>query len=57
VLGGSGNEGHQQVCSTQNLRCATHGSGDPGRRAGDDGGPAPLSISGEWMWSMINGGI
>jgi hypothetical protein len=34
-----------------------HGSSEVGRRAGDDGGLAPLSISGEWAWSTIGGGI
>jgi hypothetical protein len=38
-----------------NLWHATHGSGDPGRRAGDDG--YAMECSGEWSWSMISGGI
>jgi hypothetical protein len=54
---GSGDKGHQQVYSVWNLWRAVHGSSDPGRRAGDDGGPAPLSIGGEWVWLMIGGGI
>jgi hypothetical protein len=54
---GSGDEGRRQVYSAQNLRCAAHGSSDLGRQIGDDGGPAPLRIGGEWVWSMISGGI
>jgi hypothetical protein len=55
--GGSGDEGHRQVCSTWNLWCIAHGSDDPGRWAGDDGGPTPLSIGSEWARSTIDGGI
>jgi hypothetical protein len=55
--GGSGDEGHRQACSAQNQRHAAHGSGDLGRQAGDDGGPAPLSIDDEWVWPAINSGI
>jgi hypothetical protein len=55
--GGYGDEGHRQACSAWNWRHAAHGSGDPCRLAGNDGGPAPLSIDNEWAWSTISSGI
>jgi hypothetical protein len=42
--GGSRDKGRRQVSSAQNLRRVTHGSSDPSRWAGDDGGPALLNI-------------
>jgi hypothetical protein len=47
--GGSGDEGRRRACSVRNRRCTTHGSGDTGRWASDDGGPAPLGIGDEWV--------
>jgi hypothetical protein len=55
--GGYGDEGHRQACSAWNRRHAAHGSGDPGRQADDDGGPALLSIDNEWAWPTISNGI
>jgi hypothetical protein len=44
---GSRDEGRRLVYSAQNLWHTALGSGDPGRRAGDDGVPTLLSISNE----------
>jgi hypothetical protein len=41
-------EGCRKVYFAWNLQHIAHGSGDPDQGAGDNGGPCPLSIGGEW---------
>jgi hypothetical protein len=54
---GSRDERHRQVCFAWNMQRAAHKSSDLCRWAGDEGGPALLSIGGEWALSTIDGGI